>query len=299
VTLVASQGSIIGLYHFDSTSGNIAFDDSNFITDSPNDGVIYGHGNNGWIPAGKKNGCFNFGTGNIRGYITNRFTDKLDFSISFWMFTTKAGKVNDTTQQWWAGEGIVDADLGGYNADFGLGLLGKQIAFGCGPTDTSIVSKSPVTDGSWHQVVATRQVVDTNNIITLYIDGKKDASLSMPYNTQLRVGEFISIGSSNSNDRFYSGILDELIFFDYALIEADVLQRYNADLRWSPTNPNGVENPFVTQTVGINVKDFNSTAIAIFFGVLCFVLIVVIAALLSWHSRNKKSGAYASQVDRQ
>lgn len=50
--------------------------------------------------------------------------------------------------QWWSGNGLVDAEVENGVNDFGISLLGQKIAFGLGPNDVTITSKSIVNDES-------------------------------------------------------------------------------------------------------------------------------------------------------
>jgi len=291
VTLVSAEP--ISFYHFDSASGNVAIDSIN-----GNNAIIFGHDNNGWNANGKVNGCFNFGTGDVRGWFTNKLRNQYDFTITFWMQATAAGKQNITSGQWYNGDGLVDADQANFHNDFGTSLLGKNIAFGVGPTDTTIVSKKQVTDGAWHHVAATRQVVDDTNTIILYIDGVEEARnvTTGGINTQTRDGEWISVGSLNGNVNFYTGQLDELRIYNEALYPEEVQAIYTSERDYIKPG----DAPEVNEiTQSVTVKDEDNTAIAIFMGVLSFILIVVIIALLVWDARNKKAGAYVTQTDRQ
>ena len=56
--------------------------------------------------------------------ITRRISG--DFTIEFWVRTTQTGG----SGQWYHGRGIVDGELAGVTTDFGVALVGSQLAFG-------------------------------------------------------------------------------------------------------------------------------------------------------------------------
>jgi hypothetical protein len=292
VSFVASQNKIAE-WHLDSTKGNIFYD----TVSGEYDGVVYGHGANGWYPEGKKNGCFNFGNGDVRGFGPNPVTGLFDFSISFWMYTIAPGNENGTDSQWHMGDGLVDADLPGYHDDFGITLVAQKVAFGYGPTDTSILAKTRVTDAKWHHIVCTRRVLGQNSTIAIYVDGfMENSTTNYGTNFNRRNVPFLSIGAKNTKDRFYAGLLDEVVVYDGALDPQHVQEIYNADLRWvaTPSKPTQIMQPEVKV---INLTDYNAAAIAIFMGILCFILIAIIIALLLWDFSNKRTGAYITQTD--
>ena len=82
-----------------------------------------------------------------------------DLTVSFWMKTTQTGGDGD----WDDGRGLVDANVEGALADFGVSLVGDRVAFGVGSLnyttevvgDTTITSRSAVNDGQWRHVAAT------------------------------------------------------------------------------------------------------------------------------------------------
>ncbi len=150
-----------------------------------------------------------------------------DVTIEFWFKSTQGV---GTSTQWYAGAGLVDADVSGTTDDFGVSLRsdGKVVAGvggGSGP-DTSIVSTSGgYNDGAWHHIVFTRTI--TSGVIQLYVDGVpagsatgSKASLTSPAN--------INFGRIQTGSTYFSGSLDEVAVYAGVLTGPTVTSHYTA-----------------------------------------------------------------------
>ncbi|HWQ92612.1 MAG TPA: LamG-like jellyroll fold domain-containing protein, partial [Clostridia bacterium] len=91
------------------------------------------------------------------------------FSVAFWVRTTTTGG----TGQWENGKGLMDGAVPGSTNDFGVALVGDKAAFGLGNPDVTISSTTPINDGEWHHVAATRSGI--NGVMRLYVDGVNQA----------------------------------------------------------------------------------------------------------------------------
>lgn len=138
-----------------------------------------------------------------------------DFSIAYWMKTTATGG----TGQWWAGKAMVDAEVAGAAEDWGIALLGNKAGFGVGNTDTTILSTTPVNDGSWHHVVATR--TGASGAMKLYVDGALQASATGATAPRAATSG-IRVGASLNGGAFFTGAIDELKIFNYPLSQTQV-----------------------------------------------------------------------------
>jgi O-glycosyl hydrolase len=130
------------------------------------------------------------------------------FTISFWLKTTDTG----ATGQWWAGRGLVDGEVSGTTDDFGVSLVGGNVALGIGNPDTTITTASAVNDGQWHHVVATRNAVSGQMLV--YLDGVLQASGVGPVGPKhsppaLRIGS-IQPGYAGG---FLNGTIDDVQVF--------------------------------------------------------------------------------------
>ena len=193
-----------------------------------------GFGNNGMT-----NGGLTYVTGKVgslaaqfdgtNAYVQIPVSVANDFSIAGWVKTTATGG----SGQWWAGKGIVDGEMAGALADFGLALVGSKAAFGIGNSDTTITSTSAVNNGQWHHVAATRN--NTSGAMRLYVDGALQATATGPTGTRsaptaLRLGS-IQTGSAAG---FLSGALDEVRLYNYELCANQVAALFSPQPLPSP-----------------------------------------------------------------
>ena len=133
-----------------------------------------------------------------------------DFSIACWVKTTAAGGAG----QWWNGLGLVDGEIPGAMADFGLSLIGNKAAFGVGNPDTTITSTSAINDGQWHHVAATRN--NASGAMKLYVDGVLQALANGPAGTR-GAPTGLRIGSLQPGGGFFSGTMDDVRLYNYQL----------------------------------------------------------------------------------
>lgn len=139
------------------------------------------------------------------------------FTISFWIKTTSTGG----GPQWWAGKGLVDGEIAGNYNDFGVALVGNKAALGIGNPDLTIASTTPINDGLWHHVTATRDSV--NGQMRIYVDGRLEAEAIGPLGVrdappQLRLGA-IQAGWAGG---FLAGALDDVQVFDRTFSPAEI-----------------------------------------------------------------------------
>lgn len=161
-----------------------------------------------------------------------------NFSIAYWVKTTATA----ATGQWWAGQGIVDAEVAGVTNDFGTSLVGAHAAFGIGNPDTTIVSTRAINDGNWHLIVATRN--GSSGAMKLYVDGEQLASATGPTGPRnappsLRVGG-IQAGYAGG---FFKGAVANVQLFNYQLSGSQVAALYAPQPLPSPWTNTDIGNP--------------------------------------------------------
>jgi len=127
-----------------------------------------------------------------------------DFTLEYWMKTTQTA---GGSTQWYQGAGILDAEVGGVTNDYGTALLGNKVAFGIGNPDITIISTTPVNDGNWHHVAATRDA--TTGIFKLYVDGVLEAS-STASTAARNVPTNMVLGAMHTFVSYFQGQLDEV-----------------------------------------------------------------------------------------
>ncbi|MEO5914785.1 MAG: LamG-like jellyroll fold domain-containing protein [Luteolibacter sp.] len=187
----------IAYYPFD---GNVS-DLSTFSNHGIATGITYGVGKIGTQAA-----QFD-GTGS---FVRLPATVSGDFTVGYWMKTTATGG----TGQWYNGKSIIDAEVPGVAADWGIALVGNKVGFGIGNPDKTILSTTAVNDGVWHYVMATR--INTTGAMKLYIDGQLQVSDTGPVGPRNAAGG-MRLGSTLYGGSYFAGSIDDLNIFNYAL----------------------------------------------------------------------------------
>ena len=212
-------------WQMDETNGSISADIA-----GNNDGTVNGAS---WSDSGKVGGCISFDGINDYVEVERQVAD--DFSIAFW---TKTSQTAAGDNQWWQGNGIIDADVPFQGNDFGISLFSNTLAFGVGNQDKTIIGSTVVNDGYWHHCAATRN--SENGLISLYIDGVLQGQ-GYANTAALTSSATIRFGSSNPVDeRYYNGLLDEVKFFDRELGDQEVMALY-ANTNAAPQVPQDID----------------------------------------------------------
>jgi hypothetical protein len=158
------------------------------------------------------------------------------FSISLWVQTTQGDGDTNSSDFLGDGVGIVAADVPGINNDLvPVGLTGGHIGFNTGNTansqDDALYSSATVYDGSWHQVVVTRD--QSTGAKQIFIDGALDSS-GLSTTALLSDPQLLVIGAvadaSNPDPASpkytgysgYAGLLDDLQIYDRVLSPGEV-----------------------------------------------------------------------------
>ena len=167
----------------------------------------------------------------IDDFIYLQRTIQDSFTILGWMKADLPG-IGDMNSQFFQGSGLIYADIGGINNDFGTAICGTTLGFGAGNPDQTTHSTSDVTTGDWVQFAAVREVGKPagSSTLRIYINGKQEASLIHPNILPLNAYPTLTLGANKIDGRFYTGMLDELALFGTALSAAQVQDSYNAML---------------------------------------------------------------------
>ncbi len=151
-------------------------------------GANNGTDHNTTYVAGHDGQAFNF-TGSNYTTIGNIIPS--DFTMSGWMKTTAS---SPTGTQFFNGNGLVYADVGGLSHDFGVSILNNHLAFGTGGNfDSTIQSTTVVNTGDWINWAVTR----SGSVISLYINGVLEASEDTTYAGPLNAPTVITLGANN------------------------------------------------------------------------------------------------------
>ena len=181
--------------------------------------------------SGAQTGLFNGTTSHV--VIPRSIQD--DFSVALWMKTTGVG---GTGTHWWAGDGMVDGEVAGNAADWGLALLNGKVAFGIGGADVTLASASMVNNGQWRHVAATRKSV--GGATQIYVDGVLQSSGIGPAGPRT-APQSLRIGSSQTGaaGTFFNGGLDGIRLYNKVLTAAEIAVISSAGLQ-APTAPGGL-----------------------------------------------------------
>ncbi len=224
----------IGWWQLEETSGTTAADIA-----GNNNGTVSGAS---WSSSGKIGSCISFD--GIDDYVEIERQIADNFSISFWAKTsqTAAG-----SEQWWQGNGIIDADIPFQADDFGITLFNNTFAFGVGNQDKTIVGSTVVNDGAWHHCTATRN--SESGLISLYIDGVLQAQ-DYANTAALTSSATIKFGTMNPIEHFYEGQLDEVKIYDRELGDKEIMALF-ANTNSAPEAPTDIDAYDASQSVTI------------------------------------------------
>jgi VCBS repeat-containing protein len=164
-----------------------------------------------------RNGGQAFGFDGVNDYVSVVREIGGDFTITGWLNTNVQAPGGS---QFYSGDGLVYADVGGLAADFGVSVLGDRLAFGTGGFgDQTIVSTSSVTSGQWVSFAAVR----SGSTISLYVNGTLEASIDTGYPYALTSPSTITFGANTVDGLYYRGLLDDVSFFNSALPSAEIV----------------------------------------------------------------------------
>jgi hypothetical protein len=213
-TVLASNP--VSYYRLGEASGPTAFDSSgNAHNGTYLGGVTFG------VPGaivGDPNTAVTFNGTN--GHVDTAQVLGNDFSIETWVKTT-ATSLSGT--QAFQGNGLVWSDVGGVANDWILADLNNRAAFFTGNPDTTISGTTPLNDGNWHYIVATRD--KTAGIKRLYVDSVLQATGTTNNNT-LNANNRIEIGGNTLDGRYFNGSMDETAYYTSVLTQSQITTHF-------------------------------------------------------------------------
>lgn len=146
------------------------------------------------------------------------------FTIEYWV---KSSQTSLTGTQWYSGNGIVDAEVGGVTTDFGTSMLNNKLAFGIGNPDVTIQSTTSINTGNWVHVAATWD--GSTGAMKLYINGVLEASGNG--GTGLRSAPSnIRVGSILTGINYFSGTIDELRIWNTVRTQSEIQSGMNSEV---------------------------------------------------------------------
>jgi hypothetical protein len=209
--------NLIALYHL-----NNAPEDS---SGNGNTATPYGDFTYGAAFLGAASGSFGGATGYLSLANEGNFDfEKTDaFSISLWLktstnsFTLISKNIADVTLRGWmvfvAATGYVWFGL--YNDNGG----GNKI---------EVLNPIDIGDGAWHHVVVTYDGSETAAGCKIYLDNVEASTTGTDALTGTILNNVqINVGRRTNNSQYYTGLLDEVVFYERELIAREVNRLYN------------------------------------------------------------------------
>ena len=88
----------------------------------------------------------------------------------------------------------------------------------------AVTGTTQLNDGNWHHIVATRVLGGDKN---LYVDGQLENN-GVTNSNPLNTNPIIDIGGNTLDNRYFTGSLDEVAIYQFALTSDQVLAHYKA-----------------------------------------------------------------------
>jgi hypothetical protein len=152
------------------------------------------------------------------------------FTIEAWINTSATSL---TGTHFYEGNGLIYADVGGDNNDFGVSILNNKLAFGTGNPETTVVSATSVNTGMWVHVAATRNA--STGALVVLVDGESDGSGTSANLAALNASTTITIGGNSIDGRYFDGLIDEVRIWNVARTPAQIQATMNAKLTGTET----------------------------------------------------------------
>lgn len=178
-----------------------------------------------WVP-GKFGSALDFDGSD--DYVSIPDDDTLDvgtggMTISAWVKTTQS--VGTTTS-------FIDKKIGGSStAGYNLQLSNTDkllFRIANGSSQSSVLSTTDINDGEWHHVAGRLVRSGGGDTIMAYVDGKKEAEVSVTAGWDLDSIYQIEIGRITTTSSFsYEGIVDNVLLYDYTRTPEQIAWDYN------------------------------------------------------------------------
>ncbi len=147
-----------------------------------------------------------------------------DFTIEYWMKTTATGP---SGSQWYNGDGIVDAEVGGVTNDWGTSLVQTKLAFGIGNSDITIKSTSDVNTGNWVHIAVTWK--QSTGAMILYVNAVQENSTTGSTNLR-NAPTRITFGEIQTNLNRFNGSLDEVRIWNVVRTQTQIQTDMNTEV---------------------------------------------------------------------
>jgi hypothetical protein len=138
------------------------------------------------------------------------------FTLEAWIQTTSSLAGTN----FYDGNGLLYADVGGTANDFGMSLVNNKVAFGIGNPDTTLLGLTDVTTGVWVHVAATRDA--TTGLLQVFVNGVVDGMLTAPNLASLNAQALLNLGGNTIDARYFLGKMDEVRIWNVVKTAAEI-----------------------------------------------------------------------------
>ena len=157
----------------------------------------------------------------INDHVVTPRTVATNFTLELWLRTTATSPAGT---QAYEGDGLVWSDVGGTANDFVLAALNDRAAFFTGNPDTTVIGTTPINDGLWHHVVATRTM---GGATQLYVDAVLQAT-GTTNGSPLDALAQIMVAANTLDSRYFEGLVDEVAYYTTVLSPARIQAHFAA-----------------------------------------------------------------------
>jgi len=220
--------NLVGWFNFNADENNTAVDWSGY----GNHGNIFGNPNR---VDGYDLGALEFD--GIDDYIEIPQLISTDLTIMAWIKTSTPGPDGATGRD---GSGLFWSDYAGGGDHFLVSVLGTKLAFETGPGgNPNTASNRDIVTGEWIHIAITR--AESTKDVKFFIDGAADAIGNHSGDTNVGSNPLIAIGANLLDSRYFTGLIDEVSFYDRVLTQAEITEAMITDpaLARGPSPTNG------------------------------------------------------------
>ncbi len=214
-----SEPGLLAYYKCDDGSGSVVTDatgniNGNYINASP-----------GWSasPVTYNMNALHFDGANDHVVVPHSVSS--DFTLEYWMRTTSTGPGGS---QWFNGNGIVDAEVGGGTNDWGTSLVGSKLAFGIGNPDQTIFSTADVNTGNWVHVAVSWQ--QSSGTMKMYINGADQGTFPAGSTNTRNAPPRITFGMLQTNNNMFNGSIDEVRIWNVVRTQPQIQVAMNFEI---------------------------------------------------------------------
>jgi len=157
----------------------------------------------------------------IDDHVVTARTVATNFTLELWLRTTATSPAGT---QAFEGDGLLWSDVGGTANDFVLAALNDRAAFFTGNPDATVIGTTPINDGGWHHVVATRTM---GGATQLYVDAVLQAT-GTTNGSPLDALAQIIVAANTLDSRYFEGLVDEVAYYTTVLSAARIQAHFAA-----------------------------------------------------------------------